>query len=97
MDHQNHYAVMQGGGNIRPIASPAPKSKRQHMPWGGSIVKKNQDPSEKKKGQFRENWDDNFHHNKNVFNEFWKQNINREQKFNYEQILNCRPQDGLDK
>jgi hypothetical protein len=54
------------------------------MPWGGSIVKKVLDPMEKQKAHLRENWNDNFHHNKNVFNEFWKQNINREQKYNYE-------------
>ena len=68
---------MQGGGNIRPMPSPAPKSKRQHMPWGGTIMKKAH--GEKKRLPLvSENWSDNFHENKNVFNEFWKQNINRE-------------------
>lgn len=67
----DHYAVIQGGGNIRQIPSPALKSKRQHMPWGGSIVKKVQ--GEKKRSPLpNENWTDNFHENKNVFNEFWK-------------------------
>jgi hypothetical protein len=58
------------------------------MPWGGAVDKKSNSPQAvvalKIPSYVREDYNDSMHHNKNVFNGFWKENISKEKKHLYE-------------